>query len=87
MNKVYFTEIIKNEDGSYNFHKAEYNNDELKSAGDETNIILESEDVVEGLKKRVESHLEVFVNDESVGMGLVGASAEEESPLEEEVVA
>jgi len=71
MNKVYFTDIVKNEDGSFNFHKAVFNNDELESSGDESNIILESEDVIEGLKKRVESSIEVFVDGESVGMGEV----------------
>ena len=71
MNKVFFTDIVKNEDGTYNFHKVFYEGDVVMSSGEETNIILESEDVVEGRKKRVESDTEVFVNGESVGVGEV----------------
>lgn len=76
-NKIYFTNIGKNEDGTYNFHQAAFHDEELKSGGDETNIVLESEDLNTGLRLRVLYPLEVFVKGEAVGLGLVGAPESE----------
>lgn len=78
-NKIYFTNIGKNEDGTYNFHQAAFHDEELKSGGDETNIVLESEDLNTGLRLRVLYPLEVFVKGEAVGLGLVGAPEQENS--------
>lgn len=61
MNKVIFTNIVRNEDGTYNFSEAQYDvNGNLVSSGNEVNIIL-GDDFAAGLKARVADNLIVEI--------------------------
>ncbi len=86
--KINFTNIVKNEDGSFNFSKAEValgGSFDGVTTHNESNILL-GEDVNAGLLARCDSNVQVYVEGEFIGDGT--ATKEDETPASEgEVVA
>ena len=77
--KINFTNITKNEDGSYNFNQAESALDgsfDGIESNTQLNIIL-GEDVNAGLLARCDSDVEVYVDGTFIGDGI--ATKEEEN--------
>jgi len=69
--KVFFTNVVSNEDGTISFDTKRVSGENEIGSGREENIVKTNEDINTTLRERVINSIEVFVEGESIGNGLV----------------
>jgi len=87
MNTVYFSNIVKNSDGSYNFFQEEKDvNGNVVLSGEQENIWLDANKTVsEALKTRVADNLNVVIQGEDEHTGEAGFNGDTQAVATEEL--